>query len=155
MEASYVGLYTFIISLIFLAGGQLPEAKLERYLRRANADQSTPIDRTDKMLNRMVKEGYIVRIKENVDGEETIDYRVGPRGRVEVGEAGVATMVKIVYGDSATEGLEKRIERSLGLADMGRSAQHGGGDRDEIAKKGRGKPRWVNASEHNEEETES
>lgn len=121
IEASYVGLYTFIISLILLAGGQLPEAKLERYLRQANADQSTPIDRTDKMLTRMIKEGYIVRIKENADGEEMIDYRVGPRGRVEVGEDGVAAMVKTVYGDSATDDLEKRIQRSLGIADWTRN----------------------------------
>ena len=98
----------------------MPEAKLERYLGRANADQSTPVDRTDKMLNRMVKEGYIVRIKESADGEEMVDYRVGPRGRVEVGEDGVAAMVKKVYGDSATDDLEKRIQRSLGLADLKR-----------------------------------
>lgn len=142
IEASYVGLYTFIISLILLAGGQLPEAKLERYLRQANADQSTPIDRTDKMLSRMVKEGYIVRVKENADGEEVIDYRVGPRGRVEVGEDGVAAMVKTVYGDNATEDLEKRIQRSLGLADLGRATQRSDDKADNADKKARpGRPR--------------
>ena len=137
-----MGLYTFIISLIFLAGGQLPEGKLERYLARANADQSTPVDRTDKMLHRMVKEGYIVRIKENADGEEMIDYRVGPRGRVEVGEDGVAAMVKRVYGDSATDDLEKRIQRSLGLADLGRASQRNDDEADTGDRKSRpGRPR--------------
>ena len=137
-----MGLYTFLISLIYLAGGQLPEGKLQRYLARANADQSTPVDRTDKMLQRMVKEGYIVRIKENFDGEEMVDYRVGPRGRVEVGEEGVAAMVKTIYGDSATDDLEKRIERSLGLADLGRASQRNEDDADGSTRKSRpGRPR--------------
>lgn len=115
-ESAYVALYTFVISVIYLAGGQLPEEKLERYLKRTNADQTTPVDKTDKLLNRMIKEGYIVRTKDSSGGEEIVEYMVGPRGKVEVGEQGVAGLVRTVYGEGATEDLEKRIERSLGLS---------------------------------------
>lgn len=45
---------------------------------------------------------------------------VGPRGKVEVGEQGVAGLVRTVYGEGATEELEKRIERSLGLGERNR-----------------------------------
>jgi len=93
----------------------LPEAKLDRYLRRTNADQSTPVDKTDKLLQRLIKEGYIVRIKENSGGEELVNYIVGPRGKVEVGEDGVAEFVRNVYGQKADEELSKKLERSLGL----------------------------------------
>jgi len=113
-ESAYVGLYTFIIATIYLAGGTLPEAKLERYLRRTNADQSTPIDKTDKLLQRLIKEGYIVRIKDSSTGEEVVEYKVGPRGKVEIGDEGVMNFVRTVYG-SGTEDLEKRLERSLGF----------------------------------------
>ena len=110
-----MGLYTFIIATIYLAGGMLPEAKLERYLRRTNADQSTPVDKTDKLIQRLIKDGYIVRSKENSGGEELVNYMVGPRGKVEVGEEGVAGLVRTVYGQKADEDLDKKLERSLGL----------------------------------------
>ncbi|KAF1816576.1 MAGE-domain-containing protein, partial [Eremomyces bilateralis CBS 781.70] len=71
-ESAYIGLYTFLISVIYLNGGSLAEAKLERYLRRANADEYTPVDRTDKLLQRMQREGYLVRVKDNSTGEEMV-----------------------------------------------------------------------------------
>jgi len=116
-ESAYVGLYTFIIALIKLSGGTLPEAKLDRQLKRMNADQTTPVDKTDKVLARMVKEGYLVKIKDMSAGEEVVDYMVGPRGKVEVGDEGVMGLVKTVYGDSAMPDLERRIERSLGITE--------------------------------------
>jgi melanoma-associated antigen len=95
---------------------------LERYLKRANADTSTPVDKTDKLLNRMIKDGYIVRIKDSLNGDETVEYRVGPRGKVEVGAEGVAGLVRKVYGEDGTEELEKRLENTLGLGDGARRA---------------------------------
>jgi hypothetical protein len=35
---------------------------LDRYLSRTNAEVATPIDRTDKLLQRLCKEGYIITI---------------------------------------------------------------------------------------------
>lgn len=52
MEAQYIGLYSFVVSVIALSNGVLQEGKLERYLMRMNANESTPIDRTDKLLAR-------------------------------------------------------------------------------------------------------
>jgi melanoma-associated antigen len=114
-ESSYTALYTFIISLIFLSGGTLPSTKLERYLRRANADESTPVASTEKLIQRLCKDGYIVKIKDTSSGEEMIDYIVGPRGRVEVGEDGVKGLVTEVYGKGADEDLARKVERSLAV----------------------------------------
>lgn len=70
----------------------------------------------------MCKEGYLVRNREMDGGEEVIEYMVGPRGKVEVGETGVAGLVRKVYGRTAsveengTEAggdFEKRLDRSL------------------------------------------
>lgn len=122
-EDSYVGLYTMAIALITISGGMMPEGKLDRALRRMNADQSTPIGNKDKTLASMVKDGYIVKIKDSSSGEETVDYIVGPRGKVEVGREGVAKLVRTVYGDGENaEELEKRIQRTLDVADV----YHGG-----------------------------
>jgi hypothetical protein len=116
MDAAYVGLYTTIISLIVLSGGQLSESKLDRYLRRMNAEQSTPVDTKDKLFARMIKDGYIVRVKDASTGEELVEYVVGPRAKVEVDKQSLASFIRTVYGDGV-EDLEQRIARSLGLGD--------------------------------------
>ncbi|KAL3463833.1 MAGE family-domain-containing protein [Aspergillus heterothallicus] len=129
MEAAYTGLYTFIIGVILLNGGVLQEQKLDRYLTRMNAETYTPIDRTDRFLQRLCRDGYLVRNREMDGGDEIIEYMVGPRGKVEVGARGVAGLVREVYGRQAMvegdditpaemekmEEFEFRLSRSLGL----------------------------------------
>ncbi|GLI72225.1 hypothetical protein PoHVEF18_000395 [Penicillium ochrochloron] len=97
-ESTYTALYSFIIAVISLNGGSLAEQKLTRYLRRMNADDYTPIDKTDKLLARLCREGYLVRTRESDNGEEIIEFMVGPRGKIEVGSSGVAGLVREVYG---------------------------------------------------------
>lgn len=123
--AAYVGLYSMVIALIIIGGGRLPESKLERALRRMNANQTTPVDTTDKTLALMTRDGYVVKVRESVGGDETVDYMVGPRGKVEVGREGFADLVRRIYGGDddggAGEGgegeeLEVRIKRTLDVA---------------------------------------
>lgn len=127
MEPTYTGIYSFIIAVILLNGGALQESKLERYLKRTNADTYTPIDRTDKLLQRLCKENYLICNREMDGGEEIIEYMVGPRGKMEVGIQGVAGLVREVYGRAAEtedmtalerdrmEEFEQRLTRSLGM----------------------------------------
>jgi hypothetical protein len=117
-DSAYIALYSMVITLILLSGGTLPEGKLDRFLKRMNAGDTTPIDTTDKTLARMAKDGYIVKIKETQGGEETVDYIAGPRGKIEVGKQGAASLVRTVYGDKV-EDLDGRLQRSLGLGEDG------------------------------------
>ncbi|KAF2621218.1 MAGE-domain-containing protein [Macroventuria anomochaeta] len=116
--AAYVGLYTMVIALVTIAGGRLPEGKLDRALKRMNAEQTTPIDTTDKTLALMIKDGYIVKVRDTAAGEETTDYIVGPRGKVEVGREGFAELIRTIYGNSEedAEELEQKIKRTLDVA---------------------------------------
>ncbi|PGG97262.1 hypothetical protein GX51_07413 [Blastomyces parvus] len=153
-ESTYTAIYTFIISTILLSGGSIREQKLDRLLRRVNADNFTPIDRTDKLLARLCKEGYIVRNREMDGGEEVVEYLVGPRGKVEVGVVGVSGLAREVYGfgegggsntnggdgggapvrnQEEMEAFEKRLKRSLGIMEplhFGREEGDGDGDGD-------------------------
>ena len=142
MESTYTGMYSFIIAVILLNGGSLQETKLERYLKRTNADTYTPLDRTDKFLQRLCKEGYLVRMREMDGGEEIIEYMVGPRGKIEVGIRGVAGLVREVYGrpseaDMADmtaaekdrmEDFEQRLANSLGMRRTEQSEVEADGD---------------------------
>jgi len=114
VEASYIGLYTMIISLISLCGGTLTAANLERYLNRMNADVNMPMDKTENVVQKMVKQGYLVKIKEKT-GDENMEWMVGPRGKVEVGDQGVQGLVTQVYGETAPEDLARRVGKSLGI----------------------------------------
>ena len=118
-EASYVGLTTFVLALIYLSASQtISESRLEKHLKRLNADNYVLAgEKTEKVLKRMEKENYIIKVRErDGGGEESVEYVVGPRGKVEVGERGVAGLVRNVYGKKDAEGdeLERRLVRSLG-----------------------------------------
>ncbi|OQE14540.1 hypothetical protein PENFLA_c037G08346 [Penicillium flavigenum] len=127
-ESTYTGLYSFIIAVIVLNGGSLAEQKLDRYLSRTNAEIATPVDRTDKLLQQLCKEGYIIKTREMDGGEEVIEYVLGPRGKIEVGTSGVAGLVRTVYGKEKgdhegltqlqreeLEDFEGKLGRSLGI----------------------------------------
>ena len=135
-ESTHTAIYTFLISLIMLSGGSIHESRLMRSLRRVNADTYTPLDRTDRYLARLCKEGYLVKKRDVEGGEEVIEYLVGPRGRVEVGVAGVGGLVREVYGfglEGTEEGggnnredkeeFEKRLKRSLGIREVRRERE--------------------------------
>jgi melanoma-associated antigen len=102
-ETEYTALYTFVLSLIYLNSSSITDQKLERYLRRVNADIQTPLGMKDKLLQRMMKEGYIDKRRDTSGGEELIEWVPGPRGKVEVGVEGVMGLVKTVYGYGAVE----------------------------------------------------
>ena len=130
-EAEYVGLYTFVVSTIYLSeGARVSEGKLERYLQRLNASEYVPSGvKTEEALRRMEKQGYIVKVREREPGgEETVDWMLGPRGKIEIGEKGVAGMVKAVYGktDAQMEELEDKLERSLGKGTFRRKTRQQG-----------------------------
>jgi DNA-binding PadR family transcriptional regulator len=92
-----------------------------------NADRNTPIGQKDKVLQRMVKEQYLVKIRDTSTGEEQIEYMVGPRGKTEIGEEGAGGLVRAVYGNSV-EDLEKRLDRSLGLSAARQAAKNSEAD---------------------------
>ena len=113
-EASYIGLYTFIITCISLCGGTLSNEKLLRNLRRLNAEENTPLDTTENLLAKMQRQGYVVKIKDSTGQDEAVNWMVGPRGKIEVGDHGVRGLVKEVYGETAPEDLKSRLAVSLG-----------------------------------------
>ncbi|KAL4919288.1 MAGE family-domain-containing protein [Aspergillus aurantiobrunneus] len=168
MEGAYTGLYTFIIGLILLNGGTLQEQKLDRYLSRVNAESYTPIDRTDRLLQRLCKEGYLLRSREMDGGDEVIEYMVGPRGKVEVGARGVAGLVREVYARQALteaaditpaakermEDFEYRLSRSLGFRMPNKGSTHNRDDGDDNTGEGRSTQRpWRGAESESDSDS--
>lgn len=127
-EAAYTGFYTILISIITLSGGEISDAMLRKFLSRLNADQTVPSlnpnnknqpsEQTEAVLQRLIKQGYLVKVSTNEaagpgdDGDEAVTWHVGPRGKVEVDNEAIAGVVRTVYGD-ASEGLEMKIQTSL------------------------------------------
>ncbi|KAF5873321.1 putative mage family protein [Botrytis fragariae] len=163
-EATYIGFYTMVVSVIMLSpDSTMTDSKLMSVLRKLNAETNLPLDKTTLILKKMMQQNYITRTIERNDGEELIEWRVGPRGRMEIGSKGVQGLVKEVYGEHAPEDLDKRLERSLGLGK--RKATHGeNGEGTEVperneassSKRGsaRGRPRRGAAEEEEDEDDE-
>lgn len=151
-ESTYVGLTSFVVSLIYLSGGSITESRLQKHLRKCNADETTPLDRTEKVLQRMQKEAYIQEVKERVGDEITIEYIVGPRGKIEIGDTGVAGLVKAVYGE-LDERLAKQLMRTLKMSapnDERPNTQTNGTSR----RKGRGQQAQTNDEDENEDDSD-
>ena len=142
-EATYVGFYTLVVSCIWLSGGELSDQKLRRHLVRLNADRNVSSEKTEVMLKRMEKHGYVVkRVDKPPTGqydEQTITWHVGARAKEEIGLHGVMGMVTEVFGGSTPE-LDKKLRASLGIkdhagandeeAEEGDTAAPAGGDND-------------------------
>ena len=100
-ESKYVAIYTLLISLIALVGGNLPDAKMERYLRRLQIEDNAPVDgfeKTEKLVKRLERDGYVFKVKETTGaGDDDVYWCVGPRGKVEVGDDGTRGLVRSVY----------------------------------------------------------
>jgi hypothetical protein len=129
-EASYAGFYTTLIAIITLSGGELSEAMFRKFLSRLNADQTVPSmnpsnqnqpsEQTEVVLQRLIRQGYLVKgTTAGEEGDEAITWYVGPRGKVEVDNEAIAGVVRTVFGD-ATEGLETKLQTSLGITPRGR-----------------------------------
>lgn len=126
-EAQYTALYSFVVSLIMLSGGTLADGRLERYLSRVNINDANPlsnsvtingVDKMEKLLKRMEKDGYVYKVRDNSGADEIVEWLVGPRGKLEIGEHGVRGMVQSVFGEQQdSEDFAKRLDRSLSHAE--------------------------------------
>jgi melanoma-associated antigen len=128
-EAAYVALYTTLIAIITLSGGELSEARFRRHLARFNAADnmpsldpnysSAPSEKTEAVLQRMIRQGYLVKVVETTGDDESTTWYVGPRGKVEVNNEAIAAFVRGVYGgdnddnDDGGDELEKKLAVSL------------------------------------------
>lgn len=95
--------------------GTISDSKFTSILKKLEADENLPMDKTALIVKKMLQQNYISRTVEKTADEEIIEWRVGPRGKVEIGTSGVQGLVREVYGENAPEDLEKRLDRSLGL----------------------------------------
>ncbi|KAF7190152.1 Non-structural maintenance of chromosome element 3 [Pseudocercospora fuligena] len=167
-EAQYTGIYTVLVSAIMMAGGQLNNDKMERYLQRLKIDDQTPVvdyEKNERLMKRMEKDGYIARVKESSGtGEDDIYWIVGPRGKIEVGEDGVRGITTAVYApktEEEEEELERKVNRSLGIAQPSRSEvqpvpqQNGEGSRRTPKSRARGSAAQREAAEDEGEDDDS
>lgn len=153
-ESTYIALYTLIVAIVYLhtpsAGPAKPDengqiedntepisdAKLMRHLSRLQLDTWAPMNGSggaemsiEKLLQKMVKDGYLDKRKDTSSGEEVIEWTVGPRGKREVGRKGVAAVVRGVYGfgvDGQGKGLQ--LPRQEGNGDSDDEAMDGEDD---------------------------
>lgn len=116
-----------IISLIVLSGSELSDMKLRRHLGRLNASQNLPMDKTDNVLQKLVRQGYLDKVVDKSDGDEdTVTWCVGPRGKVEIPPQSIAAFVTEVWGEPPDD-FNKKLHKSLGLQETRQDEGEDGG----------------------------
>ncbi|KLU92057.1 hypothetical protein MAPG_11004 [Magnaporthiopsis poae ATCC 64411] len=151
-EAIHIGLYTLIIGIITLNGGELSDHKLKRYLQRVNANINTPLEKTEVMLQRLIRQGYVVKTVERSpqNDEDAITWHVGPRGKQEVTHEAIAGMAREVYGAAANDDLERKLQVSLRIEER----KPRGGDSYAEAERRPGQDRNANGAADGDEDGE-
>lgn len=116
-EATYIGICTIIVAIIALSpNGTLGDAQLKAQLGRMNLEQNAAsLGKTEELFKKMMAQGYIQKVVERNADEESIDWKVGPRGKVEIANQGIRGLVLEVYGDKADADLDRKLQRSLGM----------------------------------------
>lgn len=114
-----MGFYTLLVALIYLNGGELSEQKLQRSLMRLNADRMLASERTEGVLKRLERQGYLIKRVDRppvgYEGDQTITWHVGPRAKEEIGLDGVMGLVREVYGHPEDAAFDNKLRSSLGL----------------------------------------
>lgn len=137
-----MALYSLLIAIITLSGGELSDPRLRRHLTRLNAgdnvasanphDENTPSEKTEVVLQRMIKQGYLVKtVESKTQGDEdSITWHVGPRGKVEVSHESIASIVRTIYGGPNVQ-LESKLQTSLKIQDRKITMPGGVGEENE------------------------
>ncbi|RHZ56349.1 hypothetical protein Glove_402g46 [Diversispora epigaea] len=118
-ELEKMGLLTVILSLIHVNGRILSDDQLNHYFRRLRLGDE-PLN-TTKLIATFIKQGYLNKQKvtaiENsrTSEKDPVEYRWGPRAKIEFSESSICDFIKGVYGDDALPDLPKQIERASGL----------------------------------------
>jgi melanoma-associated antigen len=115
LDKQFTAVCTIAVSLIYLSGGLISENRLDHILFQKMNISNTLAAQT---MQRMIKDGYITKITDNSSGQESIEYIVGPRGKIQIGEQGVKGFVSGVWGEDEAENgeLDEQLNRALKLA---------------------------------------
>lgn len=92
----------------------MPNHQLDKYLRRLNLDRNTGLGTTSELLARMKKDNYIQEYKTQDEQGNTSEWRVGPRGLLEIDKQAISGFIQQIYGENAPEDLLHKLQRSIG-----------------------------------------
>ncbi|KAF3921091.1 hypothetical protein AA313_de0207016 [Arthrobotrys entomopaga] len=142
-DQTVLGLTTTVLSMIYLSNRAISENLLLRHLRKFDITDRIPVEgnrengKVENILGKMVREGYIVKLKDEVVAgqEQTFTYVIGPRGKLEMGRTGVTDFVRRVYegvDGGVDDGFVRRVNRALGKeTEEDVAMENGGGSTNE------------------------
>ena len=115
-----MGFCTFVVTCIYMSGGELADDDLKRYLGELNAAFKVGSTDTSIVLKRMERQGYVFHhTPRSTPGQGlpgSITWHVGPRGKEELGPDGALGVAREVYrGYPGTDrdDLESRFKASM------------------------------------------
>ncbi|OAD66451.1 hypothetical protein PHYBLDRAFT_152523 [Phycomyces blakesleeanus NRRL 1555(-)] len=125
-EYENVGVLYCILALIFVNEQTLSKGELEEHLNRLHVtDETQTFGDRDKLLDNFVKQGYLLRKKNNLaandpnaDPDAGIEYYWGPKAKVEIPEENIVNFITSVYNPENTNinKLTEYVYKSAGFS---------------------------------------
>lgn len=98
-ERVHLGLAAFITGLILLSGQAVASKELQAMCRRVGISDSEPKGGFERIILRLTRLQYIENVKSNIleaDGTFQSDYRIGPRGKIQMFDKAIFAMIRKV-----------------------------------------------------------
>ncbi|KAI9594706.1 MAGE family-domain-containing protein [Syncephalis fuscata] len=118
-DTAFYGFTLTVLSLIYVNERRLTEDQLRPLLKRLGVtDRTHPqLESLDAALLRMSKIKYLDRLVIGPDSQaepSAIEYRWGPRAKVEVAEEELIDFITEIFGEQAPAGLAESAKRASG-----------------------------------------
>ncbi|KAF9985814.1 hypothetical protein BGZ65_009745 [Modicella reniformis] len=123
-ELDDMGLLMVVLSLIMVRQGAIYESALMSHFRRLSLlEDNSQFGDIQKKLDVLIKKRYLEKFKldhMNDSGEKAeMEYRWGPRAKIEFPEENVVKFIQEVFGRDAPLGLESSIFKAAGIKGKG------------------------------------
>ncbi|KAF9360267.1 hypothetical protein BGX34_007868 [Mortierella sp. NVP85] len=119
-ELEDMGLLMVVLSLIMVRQGAIYESALMSQLRRLSLlEDNSPFGDIQKKMEAFIKKRYLEKFKlDHMDdsGEKVeMEYRWGPRARIEFPEMNVLQFIEEVFGNDAPPSLRTSVLKAAGI----------------------------------------
>ncbi|RPA85700.1 MAGE-domain-containing protein [Ascobolus immersus RN42] len=117
-EHAYMTFVTMVVVLIYLNGRMLQEAQLDSAMEtffNMRPESTHPVlGKTSRLYEVMEKQGYIMKVKDSSSGQTNIEYYVGPRAKLEIGEEGAVQFIAQMFPNQEFDDVKAAFKRSVG-----------------------------------------
>ncbi|KAJ3342947.1 Melanoma-associated antigen F1 [Gonapodya sp. JEL0774] len=107
------GILMLVLALVYVNRGTESEANILRILAQLNLTENIPTMNisVEKFLEQLAKDGHLDRLQRVEGDKPVVEYKWGPRAKVEVDEEGIVAFIRDFYPEDRLQAVQKQLEK--------------------------------------------